>query len=435
MVMDQRLLTPWLAQAHYPLDWHAPAVPGFVPFAAEGLGRPIIDLFAEQARRHPGRTAIDDGAACLTYDEALRHVTALTARIAVQTAPGDLVAGLLPASADFSLAMLACLAMGRVFVPLDLHYPKAWLADVMGDAGLKAVIARFGGEADALVPDGVARIDLSGLAAGEASPQFTPAGPDAPALVIFTSGSTGKPKGIVNSQRALLRRVEQYANAGHIGPDDRFMPLSSGCTIAGIRERLTALLTGATLYPMDVQRAGARRILARLEETGTTIIYAVPALLRTLVALAPKGPSQLRIVRVGGDAVLWSDIDLLRGWLPAECRIELGYSSTEAPILQWFVPPDFPRDGSKIPIGYPLGGGELAILGDDGEPVPPGEEGELVVRSPYVALGHWRDGACDARAFPQDEERSALPHPQRPAIWCGSEAMAFSTSSAARTGR
>lgn len=399
-VMDQRLLTPWLGQSHFPLDWNALAVPGFVPFPAANLERPIIDLFFEQVRRAPDHVAIDDGHLRLTYAEAGARVRALAAALARATDAGDLVAGLLPASTDFSVAMLACLAMGRVFVPLDLHYPKAWLSGVMADAGLTAVIARFGGEAAEIVPDGVARVDLATLADSGTGIDFTPAGPDDSALVIFTSGSTGKPKGIVNSQRALLRRVEQYANAGHMTPDDRYMPLSSGCTIAGIRERLTALLTGGTLHPIDVQRTGARRILERLEETGTTIIYAVPALLRTLMALAPTGPSMLRIVRVGGDAVLWSDVDSLRAWLPDGCLVQLGYSSTEAPILQWFVPADFPREGTRIPIGYPLAGGELAILGEGGEPVAPGEEGELVVRSPYVALGCWRDGACDPSAFP-----------------------------------
>jgi acyl-coenzyme A synthetase/AMP-(fatty) acid ligase/thioesterase domain-containing protein/acyl carrier protein len=301
---------------------------------------------------------------------------------------------------DFPIAMLACLATGRIFVALDLHYPKAWLSQVMTSAGLAAVIGRFSGEADGLVPEGAARIDLDTLA--DEAPDFaaTPAGPDDPAIVIFTSGSTGSPKGIVNSQRAMLRRVEQHVNAGHLNAADRFMPLSSGCTIAGLRERLSALTLGATLYEIDVQKAGARTILERLEDCAITVIYAVPALLRTLMALG-VGPSHLHVVRVGGEAVLWSDIDQLQAWLPKDCLIQLGYSCSEAPILQWFVAKDFPREGTRIPIGYTLEANELAILDDDGTSVAPGEVGELVVKSPYVALGLWKDGRCDTSAFPR----------------------------------
>lgn len=398
--MDQRLTQPWLAQAHYPLDWNGPGERAFPAFGAEWVSRPIIDLFMAQVRLHADRLALDDGVRRLTYAETLERVTRLGAAIEAATKPGDLVGILVPASVDFPIGLLACFATGRVCVPLDLHYPKAWFADVLARAGIAAVVADFTGEADALTPPGIKRIDINALPAASAC-EFTPAGPDDPAIVIFTSGSTGKPKGIVNSQRAMVRRVEQHVNAGHLGPEDHFMPLSSGCTIAGLRERLTSLLIGATLYPIDVQRAGARQIFRRLEETGTTVIYVVPALLRTLIALEAKGPSRLRVVRVGGDAVLWSDVSLFRSWLPKGCPIQLGYSSTEAPIFQWFVVDNFPRDGLRIPIGYPLVDGEVAIVGEDGEPVAAGEVGELIVRSPYVALGHWKDGRCDPSPFPK----------------------------------
>ncbi|HEY0302563.1 MAG TPA: thioesterase domain-containing protein, partial [Rhizomicrobium sp.] len=131
--------------------------------------------------------------------------------------------------------------------------------------------------------------------------------------------------------------------------------------------------------------------------------YAVPALLRALMQLGQgRAPASLRVVRVGGDAVLWSDVDALRAWLPENCRIELGYSSTEAPIMQWFVPKDFPQDGAKVPLGHPLAGNALAILDADDRPAAPGEVGELVVRSPYVALGRWSAGRVDAGDFPAD---------------------------------
>jgi len=397
-VLD-RLTASWLDRSNYPLDWNGPVARGAVP--PIDLARPIFDLFAETAARHAARIALDDGTRSLTYAETLTAARILARRLAYETEPGDLVGILLCSSCDFSVAMLACLAAGRLFVPLDSHYPQAWLSGVVQDCGMTAVVGRFDEvELDRLVPFSARRIDL-------AEPKIVPvtpmalAGPDAPAFVLFTSGSTGKPKGIVNSQRALLRRVAQYAEAAHIDETDRFLPLSSECTIAGLRERFAALLTGATLHLIDVQRAGARAILDRLAGEAITMVYAVPALLRSLMQLG-EAPASLRVLRVGGDAVLWSDIDSLRAWLPPECRIELGYSSTEAPIMQWFVPVDFPREGDRVPLGYPLAGNALAVVGEDGEPATPGEAGELVLRSPYVALGRWVDGKVDASDFPTD---------------------------------
>jgi amino acid adenylation domain-containing protein len=401
--MQQRYETPWLASSAFALDWNGPVERAFAPFADADLETPVFALFARAAKAHGDRIAVDDGTLRLTYKDALRRVRALAARIADATKPNELVGILLPTSGEFTLAMLACFAAGRVFVPLDLHYPKTWIGNVVEDAGMAAIVGRFDvPETAALVPDSIRRIDL---AAPEATSPFmaTPAGPDAPAFVLFTSGSTGRPKGIVNSQRAIARRVQQYVNAAHVNADDRFLPLSSECTIAGLRERITALMTGATLYLVDVQRAGLRQILRVMAEAQITMIYAVPALLRSLIALEdPDSAKSLRVVRVGGDAVLWSDVALLRGWLSETCLIELGYSSTEAPIMQWFVPRDFPQEGTKIPIGYPLAGNALAILNDQNLPVASGEVGELVVNSPYVALGRWIGGRCVGDDFPSD---------------------------------
>jgi acyl-coenzyme A synthetase/AMP-(fatty) acid ligase/thioesterase domain-containing protein/acyl carrier protein len=389
----------------FPLDWNGPVSRAFAPFRPCDVQRPIAALFEAMARRHAGRIALDDGTTRLTYSETFAWVLSLAATIASQTEADELVGLLLPTSVEFMVGILACFAAGRLFAPLDLHYPKAWLANVIADAGMAAVVGHKDEAAD-LAPPGVRWIDVKDRVASDAA--LAPLGASDPAFVLYTSGSTGKPKGIVNSQQNLLARVEQYINAAHVSPDDRFMPLSSECTIAGLRERLTALLSGASLHLIDVQRSGARQILNRLRGEDITMIYGVPALLRSLMQLDSGGaPASLRNVRVGGDSVLWSDVALLRRWLPEDCRIQLGYSSTEAPIMQWFVPRDFPQDGARVPIGYPLSANRLSIVDDGGEPVAAGEVGELVVRSPYVALGRWSNGRFLRDGFPEDEKNPA----------------------------
>ena len=96
---------------------------------------------------------------------------------------------------------------------------------------------------------------------------------------------------------------------------------------------------------------------------------------------------------------MWSDIDLLRAWLGPEAAIQLIYAATEAPMMQWFVDDSCRADDARIPIGYPLPGNRLALMDEYGRNTPPGEVGELVVASPYVALGLWVDGRCAAGGF------------------------------------
>src|SRR5262249_39016513 len=123
-------------------------------------------------------------------------------------------------------------------------------------------------------------------------------GVDQPACVVFTSGSTGRPKGIVNSQRNLLQRVGQSINAAHINADDRFLTLASLCTIVGVRDILTALLAGASIHLLDLQRVGAREILDTIRAEAITILFAFPALLRSVIAHArERAGDDLRLAR------------------------------------------------------------------------------------------------------------------------------------------
>src|SRR5262249_53401728 len=152
---------------------------------------------------------------------------------------------------------------------------------------------------------------------------------------------------------------------------------------------------GASVHLLDVQRAGAREILNVIRGESITILFAFPALLRGLIAYAgEKADDALRLVRVGGDTTLWSDIDLLRRWLAPSAAIQSIYAATEAPIMQWFVDISCRTDDARIPIGYPLLGNRLALIDENGRGTPRGEVGELIVSSPYVSLGLWVDGHC-----------------------------------------
>ena len=192
-----------------------------------------------------------------------------------------------------------------------------------------------------------------------------------------------------------MQRVAQSINAAHINAEDRFLTLASPCTIVGVRDIMTALLSGASIHLLDLQRAGAREISNVIRAEAITILFAFPALLRSIVAAsAEHAEATLRLVRVGGDTTLWSDIELLRSWLAAGADIQLIYAATEAPMLQWFVHDSCRGEDARIPIGYPLRGNRLAIVDEGGGDTQPGEVGELIVASPYVSLGRWADGRC-----------------------------------------
>jgi amino acid adenylation domain-containing protein len=388
----------WLEDDPRPLDWNGPANRLFTRFREQDLQRPLIEHFERVARRQRGAIAIREADAALTFGELWDGVSGLAERLAAETKPGDLIGIVLPACPLFPLAMLACLASGHPFVALDTHSPTDWLDDVLRDARPTLIIAGENGvpgqqSLEARMP--TLRVIRLTAVPRSARKGWRPAtmGVDEPACVLFTSGSTGRPKSIVNSQRNLLQRVAQSINAAHINTADRLLTLASPSTIVGVRDTMTALLAGASIHLLDPQGVGARETLNVIRAEAITILFAFPALLRSVVAArAGRAEASLRLVRVGGDTTSWSDIETLRAWLPPEAAIQIIYAATEAPMMQWFVDDRFRRDDARVPIGYPLPGNRLALVDEEGRTIRPGEVGELIVASPYVSLGAWVDG-------------------------------------------
>jgi acyl-coenzyme A synthetase/AMP-(fatty) acid ligase/thioesterase domain-containing protein len=385
----------WLDNSDRPLDWNGPTSRVFTRFRAEDLSRPIIAQFERIARRNRDHIAVTDSDTSLSFLQLWDGLSGLAEMIAAATCPGDVIGIALPACSMFPLAILACLASGRAFVVLDPGYPGDWLAHALRDVRPALILGRE----DVLatikkVAPTIPVIPVTGLPQA-ARKGWRPMefGVDQPACVVLTSGSTGRPKGIVNSQRNLLQRVVQSINAAHINAEDRLLTLASPSAIVGVRDTFTALLAGAGIHFLDPQRAGARAILNVVRDEAITILFAFPALLRSVIAHA-KAPASgtLRLVRIGGDTTLWSDIDQLRSWLASGAHIQLIYAATEAPMMQWFVADSVRTDDPRVPIGYPLPGNHLALIDEDGRATGFGEVGELIVGGPYVSLGSWVNG-------------------------------------------
>src|SRR4051794_11402413 len=144
--------------------------------------RPLLDILREPARRHPHTPAIDDGAVRHSYARLLAEVERLARRLSgAGVGPGDRVGVRLPSgTADLYVSILAVLAAGAAYVPVDVDDPDERAELVCDEAGVCAVL----GPGPALTPRGTP---------GGANRPVTP---DDDAWIIFTSGSTGRPKGV-----------------------------------------------------------------------------------------------------------------------------------------------------------------------------------------------------------------------------------------------
>jgi non-ribosomal peptide synthetase component F len=366
----------------------------------------LFEVFSDIAARQPDHLAVDDGAVRLGYAELHDRAAVLGARVAARVPKGGLIGVLLPTDARYPVAWLACLAARRSFLPLDPHMPPARSRAIIAEAGLAAVIVpTTDSDLGAELPAGLLRIPMAGESGPESPPLSRGLPPAEVGMVLFTSGSTGRPKGIALHERSQLRKALNYRAACGLGPGDRLLSLHPPSTNGGAGDTLGALLCGASLHLVDLKRVGLAGVLAALRG-GVTVCATVPAVMRTLMAMdgAAEALRQVRVLRLGGDTVMGSDVAGLARVLAPAARILVRFGMTEsgATLAQRVVDPRAPIEAGPLALDTAVPGQTISVEDAHGAAVPPGEAGELVVRGRYVALGHWVGGRLDSSAFPAD---------------------------------
>ncbi|WP_222854171.1 Pls/PosA family non-ribosomal peptide synthetase [Fodinicola acaciae] len=341
--------------------------------------RTLLDIFRATVARHPGAEAIDDGTTVLTYRQLADEVETMRGKLAAAGIGAGERVGVRISSgrAELYVAILAVIAAGAAYVPVDADDPDERAEVVFTEAGVCAVVGDDG------------RIDMVGAPLGQ---QLPPTVRD-DAWIIFTSGSTGKPKGVAVSHRAAAAFVDAEARLflpdEPIGPGDRVLAGLSVAFDASCEEMWLAWRHGACLVP-------APRSLVRtgvdlgpwLVAQGITIVSTVP----TLAALWPADAlDEVRLLIFGGEAC---PPELAERVAVEGREVWNTYGPTEATVVACAA--QLTGDG-PVRIGLPLDGWQLAVVGADGEPVTMGESGELVIGG--AGLARYLDEAKDAEKF------------------------------------
>ncbi|WP_351223787.1 Pls/PosA family non-ribosomal peptide synthetase [Streptomyces sp. NPDC002133] len=351
-------------------------------FAAGGAPaeRTLLDILDETARRHPDAQAVDDGVGPLTYRALLYEVETLRLRLAgAGIGTGDRVGVRVPSgTADLYVSVLAVLAAGAAYVPVDAEDPDERADLVFEEAAVSAVI----GAGRRILPIGTP----SGVTGHRP-------GPDDDAWIIFTSGSTGRPKGVAVTHRNAAAFVDAEARLfladAPLGPGDRVLAGLSVAFDASCEEMWLAWRHGACLVP-------APRSLVRtgldlgpwLVEQRITVVSTVP----TLAALWPADAlDDVRLLIFGGEAC---PPELAERTAVAGREVWNTYGPTEATVVACAAP----LTGSgPVRIGLPLDGWELAVVDAGGELVAMGGTGELVIGG--VGLARYLDAAKDTEKY------------------------------------
>jgi long-chain acyl-CoA synthetase len=342
---------------------------------------PLAALPDARAAAQPDAPAIADDAVALdnaAFADRVARAAALLARLGVGA--GDVVAVALPNRLELIITLFAAWRLGAAATPVNPTLTAAEMEYQIQDAGAKVVIGE-GLELDAAV------VEADALAAEPTlHTEPSPVEPDALALLIYTSGTTGKPKGVMLDHANLAAMTEMTrAGLGMTAGDHSLLILPLFHVNGIVVGTLTPLLAGGRVTVAG--RFSPKTFFGLVERIRPTYFSAVPAIYAMLTSLpeaATANTSTLRLVVCGAapmPAELIARVERTLGVVLVE-----GYGLSEGSCASTLNP----YDGVRKPgtVGLPLPGQEVRVVDHNGNPVPQGQRGEVVIRGANVMRGY-----------------------------------------------
>lgn len=381
----------------------------------------VTDLLEKQAQQKPARVAIIDKAGEHTYgalNDQANRVAFWLRDMGVRT--GDRVALWATNGARMVASIFGALKTGAIFIPLNPDTPPAKAAYIRKNCTPAAFVAdsqcisRYIGaigklEEPILLTSDTISADhspesnttlWSKLTQYSDSPYVSTNTvlPTDLAAVIYTSGSTREPRGVMLPHRQMLFATGAINAVIKNTPEDIVLcglPLSFDY---GLYQIFLTFQVGAKLVlERDFSHPMAIPYLLKTHEiTGFPGVPAIFALLLRSRLLERIQLPSLRYVTSTGDVFPVTYIRRLQELWP-EVTVFPMYGLTECKRVS--IMPRGQLSGHESSVGVPLPGTSVSIVDENGEDVPPGTVGELLVRGPHIMAGYWNDPRETARRF------------------------------------
>lgn len=364
------------------------------------MAQTLPSAIAWWARMRPDQPAVVLGDDALTYREYRQWSDRVAAMlIADGLAPGERVGICATNSLAYVALIMGIIRAGGIVTPINFRYTAREIAEQCEVTEPRFVFADppF---ADHVANAGHAPRALDGIAALRGGPVARPAhdpDPDAPVVIIATSGSTARPKGVVFTNRSMTAYAADWAvEETSSAAGSRVISLAPLNTSAGFVQLMHYTVQGCTIYmvpqfdPLDALRL--------IERERINCFGAVPAFFEFIAALpefADTDLSSLRLATAGGSRVSRQLLETYRakGIVIRQIygQTEIGGNATMMPEHLALSEPEKCGWGSVFM--------DLRVVRPDGSDCDPGETGEILMRSPAMMQGYWRNPEETARTI------------------------------------
>ncbi|WP_372758361.1 long-chain-fatty-acid--CoA ligase [Litorivivens sp.] len=354
----------------------------------------------------------------LTFAQAKQRVDRIAGALeASGIEAGDRVGILAKNSVDNLCTFLACARLGAVAVGLNYRLTQPEVEFIASDAEIKHLF--FDAEFDPLRGDYLRAQPCVCYDSGSQSPEFVSwieqgepicesrAGGDDVLFQMYTSGTTGLPKGVLITHRNVLLVTYQSpmtTGKGHrVG--EKGLVVAPLFHAVGLVGALMGVIYGGTmLIHRDYDPVGMIETLEQ-EKINTTAV--IPVMLQFSIICVPdiaeRDFSSLHTINYGASPIAE---DLLRQCMDIfQCDFIQGYGQTEATLALTFLTADDHRaalaDKPHLlrSCGRAVFGTEIRVVDEQGNPLPPGEIGEIVARGPQLMKGYWKRDDATAKTI------------------------------------
>jgi amino acid adenylation domain-containing protein len=372
-------------------------------------------LFEDQAHLTPDRPAVECAGDMLTYADLNAWANQIASFIRRHGGAGRCIALHVDRSTAMIAGLLGILKAGAAYVPLLPGAPPARVQRQLAETAAPIVLTDAALEASVPASDRTIVVCLDrardALAREPLADPLRISAPSDLAYVIFTSGSTGIPKGVavthdnlVNYVRFLARTVGRRTVTD--APSLSFATVSTLAGDLGNTSIFPCLATGGCLHVFEsATTLDGNRFAAYAAAHPIDVLKITPTHLAALIGFG-QGVNVLprRFLITGGEAASWQLLDRVRArpglvWINHYGPTETTIGSLTFDVLSGA---ECRRWAATVPIGRPIANTHAYVVGEDGEPVTRGDEGELYIGGRGVTAGYLNQPALTRERFVED---------------------------------